>query len=193
MSRAGVGLVAFELLRRHVLQRPENRALCRQIRQASSAASRGCLPTAWRAGLRQPEIEQLRARLRQHDVAGLQVAMDDAFAMRLVERVRNLNPKLQRLVERQCALRQSLGQRLALQVLHDQEVDAVLTTDVVDVADVRMTQGRECLGLALESLLQVRVRGDMLGQDLDGDRAIETRVAWLCRPRPCRPRRLGQK
>ena len=35
---------------------------------------------------REAEVEQLRAGLRQHDVAGLQIAMDDARAMRLVER-----------------------------------------------------------------------------------------------------------
>ncbi len=105
--------------------------------------------------------------------------MDDAFAMRLVERVRNLNPKLQRLVERHCALRQSLSQRLSLQVLHHKEIDPVLATDVVDVADVRMTEGGERLGLALEALLQRRIAGNVLGQDFDGNRAIEARIGGL--------------
>ena len=38
-----------------------------------------------RTALGEPEVEQLRAGLRQHDVAGLQVAMDDALPVRLVE------------------------------------------------------------------------------------------------------------
>ena len=42
------------------------------------------------APLRQPEVEQLGAALRQHDVAGLQIPVDDACAVRLVERVGNL-------------------------------------------------------------------------------------------------------
>ena len=42
-----------------------------------------------------------------------------------------------------------------------------------------MAQGRERLRLALEPLLQVRVGGDVLGQDLDGDGAVEPRVGGL--------------
>jgi len=34
--------------------------------------------------------------------------------------------------------RDSIGERLSFQVLHDEEVDPVLTTDVVERADVRM-------------------------------------------------------
>ena len=44
------------------------------------------------------------------------------------------------------------------------------------VTDVRMTQGRERLGFALEPLLQVRIGGDVLGQDFDGDRAVQASV-----------------
>ena len=47
------------------------------------------------------------------------------------------------------------------------------------LTDVRVTQGGKCLGLPLESLLQVLVRGDVLGKDLDGHGAIEPRVASL--------------
>ena len=97
--------------------------------------------------------------------------------MRFVERVGDLNRHLQRLVERQCALRQSLRQRLPFQMLHHQEVDPVLAADVVDGADVRMTQRGERLGFALEPLLQVWIRRDMLGQDFDGDRAVQAGVA----------------
>ena len=39
-----------------------------------------------------------------------------------------------------------------------------------------MTQRGERLGLALEPLLQIRVRGDVLGEDLDGDGAVQARV-----------------
>ena len=150
--------------------------------------------TAWSASLRQPEIEQLRARLRQHDVARLEIAMDDAGAVRSRERVGNLNPDLQRLVERQRTLLQPLFERLALQVLHDQEVDPVLAADVVHGADVRMTEGGERLGLALEPLLQVRVGGDVLGKDFDGDRAVQARVGRLVDlAHPARTERGGNR
>ena len=92
--RARVGLAAFELLRRHVLKRPEDRALRREARAASSAASTGPPPTpaGSPADVQQsspaPKSSSFAPALRQHDVAGLQVAMDDARAMRLVERAR---------------------------------------------------------------------------------------------------------
>ena len=44
---------------------------------------------------------------------------------------------------------------------------------------MRVVQGGDGAGLALEPLLQIGVRGDMLGQDLDGDGAIRPGVAGL--------------
>ena len=48
-------------------------------------------PSGARRFFGEPEVEQLHAGLGQHDVAGLQVAMDDAVAMRGVERGRDLD------------------------------------------------------------------------------------------------------
>jgi hypothetical protein len=47
---------------------------------------------------------------------------------------------LQRLIERQRAFLQPLLQRLAFEVLHDEEVDRAVATNVVHGADVRMRQ-----------------------------------------------------
>ena len=61
-------------------------------------------------------------------------------------------------------------------MLHDEEGDAVLLADVVEGADVGVAQAREDAGLgaeALEALAVLCVRG----QDLDGDGAVEARVA----------------
>ena len=62
-------------------------------------------------------------------------------------------------------------------MLHDQEPDPVLAADVMKRANVRVVQAGDGLGLALEPLLQVGVRGDMLGQHLDGDGAVQAGVA----------------
>ena len=48
------------------------------------------------------------------------------------------------------------------------------------------------LRLALEALLEIGVRGDMLGEDSDGDGAGRGECRGLCRPRPCRPGRSGR-
>ena len=105
--------------------------------------------------------------------------MRDPLAVGLVQRVRDLNGRLESLIERQRALPQAVGQRLALQVLHHQEVHAVLVPHVMEGADVGMVQAGDRLGFALESLLQLRVRRDMLGEDFDGDRAVQAGVAGL--------------
>ena len=104
--------------------------------------------------LRQAEVEELhlrcivanRAGFGQHDVAGFQIAMDDALAMRLVERVGDLDRDLERIGKLQRSVsREPVGERLPLQVFHDEEVDPVLGADVVERADVWMVQaGRQC-------------------------------------------------
>ncbi len=103
--------------------------------------------------------------------------MRDALPVRLVERVRDLDGDLERLIERERPLFQPLGQCLPVEVLHDQEVDPVLAADVMEGANVGVVQAGDGLRLALEPLLQIRVRGDMLGEDLDGDGSIESRVS----------------
>ena len=42
-----------------------------------------------------------------------------------------------------------------------------------------MTERREGFCLALEPLLQIRVGGDVFGQDCDGNRAIEAGIRGL--------------
>ena len=49
--------------------------------------------------------------------------MHDAVVVRLVERVGHLDGDVERLLERERALHEPLGERLAVEVLHDQVVD----------------------------------------------------------------------
>ncbi len=77
---------------------------------------------------------------------------------------------------------QRAAQWLALDVLYDQ----VIRTDVVQRADVRMIQRRNGPSFALEALA---VRGF---EDLDGDDAVEARIA-RDRPRPFLRRRERQR
>jgi hypothetical protein len=53
----------------------------------------------------------------------------------------------------------------------------LLLTDVVQRADVRVRQLRNRAGFAVEALPELRVAGQILGEDLDGDRAVKPRVA----------------
>ena len=97
--------------------------------------------------LRQAEIQQLRPRLGEHDVAGLEVAVRDAFAVRLVQRVGDLDGVLQYLLDRQRTFLQALRERLAFEIFHHQKINSVLMADVEERADVRMVQAGNDLGL----------------------------------------------
>ena len=128
---------------------------------------------------RQPKVEQLRPRLGQHDVGGLQIPVDDPLPVRLVQRIRHVDGDLQRLVEWQCPFLQPLGHGLSIEILHDQKVDAVLASDVMEGADVRVVQGGDGASFSFKPLLQVRIRRHMLWQHLDGDGPVQPGVGGL--------------
>jgi hypothetical protein len=112
--------------------------------------------------------------------------VDDSLAVRGVERQRDLLPDLQQLRERQRASLQALGQRLPFQQLHHQVMELLLpwrslrgrgVADVVQRADVGMVQRGDGLRLALEALANLLVAGQHRGNQLDGDIAIQARIA----------------
>ena len=91
----------------------------------------------------------------------------------------DLNRRMECLVERKRAFRQPLFERLAFQVLHHQELDPVLVAYIEHRADVWVTQCGEGFGLPLEPMFQIRIRVDVLWQDLDGHRAVKSRIGGL--------------
>ena len=86
----------------------------------------------------QSEIQNLHTGRSHHDVARLQVAMDDPLGVGRRQGVGDLDAITQRLVQRQNALFHRRRQGLALDVLHHQISDAFMLADVVEGADVRM-------------------------------------------------------
>ena len=76
----------------------------------------------------------------------------------LVEDTTAVVALVEQLIQRQRPLVQPLGQRLPVEILHDQEVDPVLVPDVIEGADVRMVQAGDRLGFTLKPLLQIRIQ-----------------------------------
>src|SRR5208282_1276187 len=76
----------------------------------------------------------------------------------------------------QGAFAKALRQRLAFEKLHDQKIDSVLRTDVVELADGRMVERGNGAGLAFEALLQLGRSRKMTGEDFYCDLAIEACV-----------------
>src|SRR5262245_45417175 len=102
--------------------------------------------------------------------------MDDARAMRAFERIRHLDRVGERFVEPERRLPlEPCGQRNALDQLHDEVVEALMMTDVVDSTNVGMIEGRNRAGFALEARSKLRISRTRLRQDLDGHPSAEAR------------------
>ncbi len=127
--------------------------------------------------LGQPEIEQLDPRGGEHDVAGLEVAVDHAALVGSIESIGDLDADLHDLRQRDGTFFESFGQGFALQMLHDQEARPFLLTHIEERADVGVREGRDHLGFALEALLDLGRGGQVVRKHLDRDRAIETAIA----------------
>lgn len=64
-------------------------------------------------------------------------------------------------------------------MLHHEEADPVLVSDVVEGADVGVVELRERRRLPLEALPPLGAFSEVLSQNLDGDRSLEPSVAGL--------------
>ena len=78
------------------------------------------------------------ASLRDENVGGFDVAVDDAFSVRRVQSFRNLDRSIQNAFDFHRAPADALLQRLTLQHLHGDEPLALVLADFVDGANVGM-------------------------------------------------------
>ena len=97
--------------------------------------------------------------------------MDDAGAMRGVERAGDLDGDRQRFRQRQgrtrlSAPRQTLLERFAVEQLHHEEGGAVVIADVEQRADVGVGELRDRARFAVEPLAQLRIGGERAGSTL---------------------------
>ena len=83
----------------------------------------------------------------------------------------------QRLVERQRALGDALGEGRPLDQLEDQHRRAARVLQAIDRPDVRVIEGRQHLRLPPEARQALGIRAVELGQDLQRDVAVELGVA----------------
>ncbi len=99
--------------------------------------------------------------------------MDDSFRVRRVQCVGNLDSQLQYLLKRQWLAGNAVLQCLPIEKLHDDEGPSVLVINLMDGTNVCMIQGRGGFGLALQAANCLRVSGDIVGKELQRDKAIQ--------------------
>ena len=162
---ARVGLVALELLGRHVLERPEDRAARRSAAALLGAVGRPspatAAPAARRRACARPKSSSFTPVFVSMTLPGLRSRWTMPCAVRRVERVGDLDRRSRSAcVGRQRALAEAVRQRLALEQLHDEVVGPVLVADVVERADVRVVERRDRPRLALEALRAARRSDD---------------------------------
>ena len=141
----------------------------------------------WCGALREAEVQQLGARLRQHDIRRLQIAMDDARAVGLVERVADVDRVAQGVGRRQRTAGQLLGERLAFEILEHEKTNRVISerrsvgvrsvADVIERADVWVIERRDGARLPLEALASLRARGEGGVEHFDRDGSVKPRIA----------------
>ncbi len=161
---AFVRVLALILLRRHIRESPDQHARLR-LRALQDS--------------RDPEVHHLHnAFLADHDVGGLDIAVDNAALMREVKRPAGLQriDKLQR--DRKVgAPRNQVFQAFAIHQFHGDEGNTALIAHVVHRNDVGMLQAAGGLRLAVKALEQIRIVGNAGRDGFQRDQAVDDRVA----------------
>jgi hypothetical protein len=113
------------------------------------------------------------------NVGGLDVAMDDAFRVRGLERVGDLNREGENGLGFERTVADLVLQRGAFQVLHSDKRFAVVFANVVNGADVRMVQRRGNFGFAAKPLERLWVGRQRVRQKLQSHEVVQPDVLRL--------------
>src|SRR2546422_103144 len=106
--------------------------------------------------------------------------MRDAFGVRGVKTLGNLDGYFEQTIERHRPRHDDVLQGHAIQEFHGDERLVLVLPNFVDRADVGMIQRRSCAGLATEAFEGMRARGDVIWKKF---RSEERRVGKECRSR----------
>ena len=191
--RAGIHLLPLGLLRRHVGHRPDDRALFgRGLRRCASGrrSPRGAASVSFA----RPKSSTLtRPSSVTMTLAGFRSRWTMPGRVRRGQRIRDLDGVLQRLAQPHPLARDQLVERLALHVLHGDEVDAVRLVDVVDRDDVGVVERGGGLGFLDEARACARGRRPSPAAGPSGPRSGPGGCRGPCRRRPCRLRRASPR
>src|SRR5437660_1542581 len=111
-----------------------------------------------------------------HDVVGLQVAMNNSCGVRLCQPFRDMLQVSQQLSQCSALAMNLLAERNAFHKLHRNEVRAIVFPDLEDLRNVGMAQCRRRFSLANETLHPIAIRRHVSGKNLERDLTSESHV-----------------
>ena len=173
-------------------------AACRQWRRLGSMA--GCVrgtivPRQAECCFCETKVQQLCARFREHDVAGLQVPVHDSMAMRVVKRICNVGGDSQCLRHGQGARWRRPASVSPSRHSITMKAEPSVLADVVDRADMWVRQLRNQSRLSVEPFPARRLARKSRCEQFHGDVATESvsraRYTSPIPPRPERVRSVG--
>jgi hypothetical protein len=127
--------------------------------------------------LGQTEVENLDSPVvRNEEILGLQVAVDDPLLVRGGEALRGLARVVDRRAQRQLSAGEGRTKRFPLEKLRDDIGRSRVRSDVVDGRDVGVIENARRFRLLLEPAQAIRVSRERLRQDFDRDLARQARV-----------------
>jgi hypothetical protein len=85
--------------------------------------------------------------------------MDDAPLVGVLKRFSQLDCQRERLIDGERPTRNSLGKRRSLDEFHDDGANGAFVGEAVDLSDVWVIEGRECLRFAIEAREALRIEG----------------------------------
>ena len=164
--RATIHRPPLSLLGRHIRRRPDGSAVL------SEAAEIG--------DLRQSEVHHLEGSLAgKHQVGALDVTVDDALLVSLLQTAGGLGRQRQRFLERQRSLLNLLLQRRPVNIGHRDEHAAVRFADLKYCGDVRVIERCDRFGLAQETSFLLAGAHKILSDELEGDNTVEVEILRL--------------
>ena len=157
--------IARRLLGAHVLRRAERQSGLRDARAAGVGDGEG-----------DAEVGDERLAFLEEDVLRLQIAVDDALAVGVVERAGDRRRDAHGLIDRELLLADEAGaERLALDVRHHIEEHLARRAGIEERQQVGMLEIRGDLDLGLEPI-DTDDRAEVGAQDLERDAAIVANV-----------------
>src|SRR5262249_48577782 len=107
---------------------------------------------------------------------GFQIAMNDAFIVRHLNRIRDLSCDRQRVTKGERASSNDVRERFAVDKFEDNAGSRIILLEPIYGGNVRVIQRRKHFCFALKATYSIRVTGELIGQDLDGDFTLELQV-----------------